>query len=577
MNPALKKITASFLLFLVGFLVIAPRFSPVSAQAGAGISCIVRQLTKFLTVPGTNITFDPTQWAMPDGPWYEPNTCQFREKVKDDTNPEEIFGERYTFAQVNWIIHSLLLIFDPTQGFADVVDFFKQMTDGFMSFNQLGPQDYAKLGVPGLLTYGIAEIYQHPAASGVDSINSTLAKFDLVPSAYAQGYGYTALNPIMSLWIASRNMAYLLLVIILIAAGFLIMFRVKINPQTVVSLQMMIPKLIITLVLITFSYAIAGLVIDLIYVVISVIVALAASQGLITNVGGAISFFTQSSFKAYVGYYITPALLLAIIGSVAFVIAGAVPVLGPVLVGLGALGAIIGIVALIALIFTVFKVYWMLLKTYITLLLLIVIGPWQIMLGLLPGQQGFSSWFRNILANASVFVVVPLMFMIDMFFWVPFFNIQGLQQLFMGFASRGMVSSFSALPQLPLVGTYGIVFNLAIGYVILALTPKVADMVKEALKAPAFKYGAALGEPMGAVRGFYSGFTNIQRQAEQDRIRRSQVKDLGGPRFGSAGVGEVVSSQYRRAEAKTNEYAQKQSRTAGTDSTNELRNKQDIG
>ena len=58
------------------------------------------------------------------------------------------------------------------------------------------------------------------------------------------------------------------MVIILIAAGFMIMFRVKINPQTVVSLQTMIPKLVITLLLVTFSYAIAGLVIDMIYVFI---------------------------------------------------------------------------------------------------------------------------------------------------------------------------------------------------------------------------------------------------------------------------------------------------------------------
>ena len=55
-------------------------------------------------------------------------------------------------------------------------------------------------------------------------------------------------------------------------------------------------------------------------------------------------------------------------------------------------------------------------KTYITLVLLIAIGPWQIMLDLIPGQSGFGPWFRNIIANASVFVVVPIMFAINMLF-----------------------------------------------------------------------------------------------------------------------------------------------------------------
>ena len=49
------------------------------------------------------------------------------------------------------------------------------------------------------------------------------------------------------------------------------MFRAKINPQTVVTIQSAIPKAVVALILVTFSYAIAGLMIDLMYLLIGLI------------------------------------------------------------------------------------------------------------------------------------------------------------------------------------------------------------------------------------------------------------------------------------------------------------------
>ncbi len=36
--------------------------------------------------------------------WYNPYYDEWFEKVWDDQNPDEIFGERYTQAQVIWVI-----------------------------------------------------------------------------------------------------------------------------------------------------------------------------------------------------------------------------------------------------------------------------------------------------------------------------------------------------------------------------------------------------------------------------------------------------------------------------------------
>ena len=76
---------------------------------------------------------------------------------------------------------------------------------------------------------------------------------------YAQGIGFSALTPTLQVWKAFRNLSYFLFIIIFIVVGFMIMFRAQINPQTVVTVQAALPKIVVTLIMITFSYAIAVL------------------------------------------------------------------------------------------------------------------------------------------------------------------------------------------------------------------------------------------------------------------------------------------------------------------------------
>lgn len=79
-------------------------------------------------------------------------------------------------------------------------------------------------------------------------------------SAYAQ----TDLSPwgfslIIELWEFTRNFAYALMSVIMLVVGFLIITRRKINPQTVVTVQTALPKIVISLLLITFSYPLGAL------------------------------------------------------------------------------------------------------------------------------------------------------------------------------------------------------------------------------------------------------------------------------------------------------------------------------
>lgn len=116
---------------------------------------------------------------------------------------------------------------------------------------------------------------QYPQASGLYAFRKTLADAHIIPQTYAaEGIGFAALRPFLEIWLLFRNFTYLIFVLIIIGIGFMIMFRAKINPQTVISVENAIPKIVISLLLITFSYSIVGFLIDLMYVAIGFVLLL---------------------------------------------------------------------------------------------------------------------------------------------------------------------------------------------------------------------------------------------------------------------------------------------------------------
>src|SRR3989344_2728711 len=132
----------------------------------------------------------------------------------------------------------------------------------------------------GMLVNFTGALYDHPPASFSYFAYDVLQNAGFVPKAYAQGVGFSGLGPIFPIWKTFRNISYMFILVILIVVGFMIMFRTKINPQTVISIQNALPNLIVTLLLITFSYAIAGLLIDLMYFAMRLIINIIVSSGI---------------------------------------------------------------------------------------------------------------------------------------------------------------------------------------------------------------------------------------------------------------------------------------------------------
>lgn len=122
----------------------------------------------------------------------------------------------------------------------------------------------------GLMANAANFAYTNPPASGVDAVYTSLASAGIVPKALAaEGIGFSKLQAFRGIWVIFRNLAFGILVIFMVAVGFMIMFRMKISAQTVISVENSLPRVVIALILITFSYAIAGFLIDIMYLLMA--------------------------------------------------------------------------------------------------------------------------------------------------------------------------------------------------------------------------------------------------------------------------------------------------------------------
>ncbi len=290
-------------------------------------------------------------------------------------------------------------------------------------------------GAIGISTNLMASMYAHPPASGIQYLASIKDNI-LGKPAYAQGIGFQGLQPILPLWRGMRNIAYSIISLILIVIGVMVMLRVKISPQAVITIQGAIPKLITTLILITFSYAIAGLLIDLMYLIQAVGLALLFQiRGIGFNdnlIPGNNNFFqlNQAGFGRHM------ALLTKIIFSntnwfpigLSAIVAGIVTPISIAISGLTIFGAtigvttlgggiLVGVIAILLFILIVLAFIFIqllitilgLFKCYLSVILNIIFAPIIISMGAFPNSKtGFESWFKNLIANLTVFPIVYL-------------------------------------------------------------------------------------------------------------------------------------------------------------------------
>lgn len=98
--------------------------------------------------------------------------------------------------------------------------------------------------------------------SGVEHIADTIESAGLVQPVQASPTGYVMFSPIQDLWRISRNIALAFIIVIGLGLALMIMLRVQ-QGQGYVTIMNALPKLVVTVILILFSYTIAGLLVDL--------------------------------------------------------------------------------------------------------------------------------------------------------------------------------------------------------------------------------------------------------------------------------------------------------------------------
>ena len=105
-------------------------------------------------------------------------------------------------------------------------------------------------------------MYQQPLSS-VQYLAFLKNKIGIVEPSYAATPGTELLAPLIIIWEGVRNASYVFFIIIFVAVGFMVMFRSKLNPQTIINIQLALPRIIIGLILVTFSFAILSFIVDL--------------------------------------------------------------------------------------------------------------------------------------------------------------------------------------------------------------------------------------------------------------------------------------------------------------------------
>lgn len=327
---------------------------------------------------------------------------------------------------------------------------------------------YSKSALASMQNMAVA-MYNNPPADLALWIRDTGQTLGFMPrQVNAQGIGFSGLSVLLPLWKGFRNIAYALLAVVMVVIGFMVMFRKKIDPKTVVTVQNALPKIVVTLLLITFSYAIVGFMIDLMYLIIAIIASLLipVSNGSLPSTTGA-TYMNGNFWDLFAAVFGGG---FAAVNDITDLLTGGITA-GATGAAEGALawavGALITIIVSIALLIAWIRILFMLVSAYIQILISVLVGPLQILTEAFPGGTGFSSWFKNLISNMAVFPVTAAMLMVGTI--LANFD-QGTTKLW----TPPLLSSGGSSGWIGVIGL-GMLFAI----------PGIANSIKEALKAKA--------------------------------------------------------------------------------------------
>jgi hypothetical protein len=201
-------------------------------------------------------------------------------------------------------------------------------------------------------------------------------------------------------------------VIALVIIGFMVMLRRRLDPKTVVTATNSLPRFAIALVLIVFSFAIAGLFIDFIFI----------SVGLVRSYFGDIfgGLFAAYSSKIGGGEFVWFPIFTAFSFGTAFnwqaVICSPISLFaGPGIFGLLILILLIEIFLRLILLVVGIYLFWVLIKNYAYMVLFTIFAPLMFLLGAIPGFESVTTnWFKRMFVNTIAFPIILFLIYVAM-------------------------------------------------------------------------------------------------------------------------------------------------------------------
>lgn len=486
--------------------------------------------------------------------WYDQSFGTWYGRVYDSTNPDEVFGERYAAANVQWIFYGLAgnlinailppkaahCVFGP--GISNCIQ--QLLSDNAETTNRvLAEIDSNKDNSSFIEKIVLAE----KPFSAIGYFKNLANKLNPIKEVHAQtagGFGINSFDSILRLWTIIRNITYIFFVVFVLVLAFMVMFRVRTSPQTAITLQSALVSVVIGLILVTFSYAIAGFLLDLMYVFIGILALIFGSSGLfvdnqnwryffdiltigpelgLTNLGpteiqipatvhlgiGGLSLQFMALF-----YFALIVSLLSSIGIFA---------LFPPTWGAASLFSLIAtILVSIVLLIAEFRIMILLFRTYARILLLVAFSPIIIGLGVVVPNIGFRTWLRDLIASLAVFPVIGTLFMLAFFFLGGGYHSLGaIGSLFSNFTNF-MVAVFdftgtaqTIIPPTTQAGIFegqrwvapfmggrhfiGVIWVI-VSLILITMIPSTAQLIQSIIQGQPFNYGAALGQALGPAR-----------------------------------------------------------------------------
>lgn len=316
-------------------------------------------------------------------------------------------------------------------------------------------------GALGATTSLIGMLYLNPPVRTADYLASLGEQFGVVKEARAQvvGSGAAVLSPILSLWQVSRNISYVVMIIIFVIIGLMVMFRQRINPQTVITAQAALPGLVIGLILITFSYFLAGLISDTAFIGTNLVgyyftaAQSESSTNLLDRIASknVLSIFTpftkivdrgavenalnsiwndladptntnrlnpldldpQKVLIILTGFMVSQLLMPfgSLAGGLGQFITGILSFGGAISQPVQLASFALSFVAMAILIYAMFRLLLRLINVFLTIVFLTITAPFQFLAASLPGRQGIATnWILNMVANILAFPAVLAVF-----------------------------------------------------------------------------------------------------------------------------------------------------------------------